>query len=591
MADAYAPNLNHAWSRLLIDELVRLGAGCFVLSPGSRSTPLTAAVAQHPRAPHIMHFDERGAGFYALGRAKAEGRPAVLICTSGSAAANYWPAIVEAAQSGVPLIVVTADRPPELLDCGANQAIDQTRLFGTYARTFHALPCPTLAIPAAAVLTTAAAAFAAATGTDPGPVHINCAFREPLAFEPDGADLRGHLAPIDAWLDSGMPYTRKSTTRTLLDSEGDRLLLEDLHDFERGVIVLGALRSDFDRQLAAELAMILGWPVLPDFNSGLRLGFDNPNVVHHYDQLLLSERFRKGFRPDCVLHLGGRMVSKRLAQHLKAVRPEYIHVDNVPGRLDPNHQATRRVVQDPGGFCAWLLPYCGRGAAQTWPLDAPALSREAGELLATLHPVTGPLSEIGVARTISRERPAGSLLFAGNSMPVRELDMYGAAGGPAGRDAASRGASGIDGNIATAIGMADALGAPATALLGDLTALHDLNSLALLRGVRRPFALVVVNNDGGGIFHFLPIAGETAIFEPYFGTPHGLNFEQAAAMFGLEYARPRNLDAFRDEYRHAMEEGGPMIIEARTDRAANAEQHKALQAKLAEAIDAMVGQG
>ncbi|MBI1319292.1 MAG: 2-succinyl-5-enolpyruvyl-6-hydroxy-3-cyclohexene-1-carboxylic-acid synthase [Candidatus Hydrogenedens sp.] len=586
MPDEFAPNLNHAWSRLIVDELVRLGAGCFVLSPGSRSTPLTTAVAQHPRAPHIMHFDERGAAFYALGRAKASGKPTVLICTSGSAGANYWPAVVEASQSQVPLIILTADRPPELLQCGANQAIEQTRLFGSYARAFHALPCPSLALPAAAVLTTVDDAHAAATGAHAGPVHINCAFREPLALEPDGLDLKPYLAPVDAWLDSDRPYTRQASTRTVLDSEGDRDLLERLEDVEKGVLVIGTLRTAFDRAMAAKLAATLGWPVLPDFTSGLRLGLDAPHVVHHYDQLLLSEKFRMAFRPDFVMHLGGRLVSKRLAQHLKACRAEYLHVDDATGRLDPDHQVARRVVQDAGSFCAWLLPYLGRGATPAWSIDAPALSRETARLLDEHLPATGRLSEIGVAHVLTKERPAGSLLFAGNSMPVRELDMYGAADAPAGFDAASRGASGIDGNIATAVGMADALNAPATALIGDLTALHDLNSLALLRGVRRPFALVIVNNDGGGIFHFLPIAKEAAVFEPYFGTPHGLRFEQAAAMFDFEYAQPRNLDSFRDEYRHAMEENAPMIIEVRTDRALNADAHRALQARIAEAIDA-----
>jgi len=581
-----APNLNHAWSRLVIDELVRLGVSAFVLSPGSRSTPLTMAVANHPRAPHMMHFDERGAAFYALGRAKAAGKPAVLICTSGSAAANYWPAVVEASETGIPLVLLTADRPPELLGRGANQAIDQAHLFGNYARAYHAIPCPDTAVPAANLLTTVDAAYAAATAADAGPVHMNCPFREPLAPDPDNTDLKQWLAPIDAWCDSDDAFTMLERTRVEFDSETERRLLEMAQHVEKGVLLLGELKHGFDREMARKLAGALGWPVITDYMSGLHTGVVLPHGVPYYDQLLLSDRFRKQFRPDFILHLGGRIISKRLQQHLKAVRPTYLHVDGNPRPIDPNHQVTHRIVHEVGAFCAWLLPMVRGRNFPKWPVDAPALSRRVSEMLSQSLPATGRLTEPAVAHMLSKERPEGSLLFAGNSMPVRDLDMYACEDGPAGIDMGSRGASGIDGNLATAIGMSDELGLPGTAVVGDLTALHDLNSLALLRGIGRAFVVVVINNDGGGIFHFLPIAKHQEKFEPYFGTPHGLHFGDAAEMFGLEYAAPRSLDSLRDEYNHAMEDGHPMLIEVRTNRSENTGAHRALHEKIVKEVEA-----
>lgn len=577
-----ASNLNHCWSGLLVEELLRCGVFGFVLSPGSRSTPLTMAVVSNERAPHLMHYDERGAAFYALGRAKALNRPVALVCTSGSAVANYWPAVVEAAANGVPLVVVTADRPPELLHCGANQAIDQTRIFGAHVRASVALPCPDAAIPAAYVLGTVNDACHRAMGPEPGPVHINCSFREPLAPEPDGVDLAAWLSPVDAWVKGDAPFT--SRVETLLMPDADAVI-DLLSPYTNGAIVAGELRSDEDRLQVLRLAELLGWPVLPDITSGLRLGEPSPQVLHHYDTLLLSESFRKQFTPEIVLHVGGRVVSKRLAQHLAHLRPVLVHVDGNPARLDPGHQVSHRIIAPVGVACAVMADaLAGSTTPSNWAQSFfPANAVVARLLEESLE--GGGLTEPAVAYAIARLRAEGSLLFAGNSLPVRELDSYASASGAWGSDTANRGASGIDGNIATAAGYADALGKPATLLLGDLTTLHDLNSLALLRGKRAPTVIVVINNDGGGIFSFLPVAGHTEHFETCFGTPHGMNFEHAARQFGLEYARPRSLDGFCDEYRHAMAEDCATLIEVVSDRAENVQAQRALQARLTAVVE------
>lgn len=581
---ADAPNLNHLWSQLLVEELVRCGIGGFVLSPGSRSTPLALAVAQNSRAHSVVHFDERGAAFYALGRAKALGKPVALVCTSGSAAANYWPAVVEAAAAGVPLVIVTADRPPELLQCGANQAIDQVRLYGGYARATVELPTPSEHIAPAYLLAAINDAFHKALYPSPGPVHINCMFREPLAPVADGVDLAAYAAPLQQWHTGGTVFTARPDVRHV-PSPQDVAIAEDvLKSGASGAIIVGELPPGCDREPIVALAEKLGWPLLPDVTSGLRFGCAGPACLPYYDALLLSESFREAFRPEVVLHLGGRFVSKRLLQHLASLRPTYLHVDASPARQDPNHQATHRIVAAPDLFCAALS-----ARANSEAVALSDLSTVTATVRATLEHALCDRSENcepTVAHIISSMAPEGSALFIGNSLPVREMDLFGVAGGNRLVVGANRGASGIDGNIATAAGFADALGREATILVGDLTLLHDLNSLALLRGKRQPTALVVINNDGGGIFSFLPIAEHGEHFERCFGTPHGMDFEGAARQFGLEYARPKHADAFHDEYRHALEEECTTLIEVRTERARNVELQRELQLRIAAAVDA-----
>ncbi|MFP4501159.1 MAG: 2-succinyl-5-enolpyruvyl-6-hydroxy-3-cyclohexene-1-carboxylic-acid synthase [Candidatus Hydrogenedentota bacterium] len=578
-----AANRNQLWARLLVSELVRAGVCGFVLSPGARSAPLTLAVAEHPGAAHTMHYDERGAAFHALGWARATGRPAVLVCTSGSAAANYMPAVVEAAQSHTPLVALTADRPPELIACGANQAIDQTKLFGDYARWFFELPCPTLEIAPAFVLTTADQAVRRSLAPPAGPVHLNCHFREPLAPTPEPHDFKDYLAPLATWMAQNTPFTQWHTARrvpggpvTLPALPGERA------GAMRGIVVIGRLTHETDRAAVAHFVQRLGWPVFPDIASGLRFQAGAP-FVSHYDQLLLSSRFCAHCRPDCVLHIGGAVTSKRLVQHLAALRMPFVHVAEHPLRHDPQHQVTHRIEADIAAWCE-----AAGDAAWPAPADAPwcgpihTANAAAAQCIARQTPQTA-CNEIAVARAVCARAPAASLLFLGNSMPVRDADMYAAPREDPPRIAVSRGASGIDGNIATAAGYARGTGAPVTALLGDLAALHDLNSLALLRGLDTPFVLVVINNDGGGIFHFLPVAEAHALFDPYFGTPHGMDFAHATEQFGLGYARPASMPDFTAAYDAALTAGAPVLIEVTTNRAANSVLHRHVQARVAAA--------
>lgn len=570
-------NLNRFWADLIVDELVRSGVDMFCLAPGSRSTPLTMAVAAHPKARHVMHFDERGTAFCALGYGRARGRPAAWITTSGTAVANGLPAVVEAATDGVPLLLITADRPPELRDTGANQTIDQVKLFGAYVRWQFDLPVPTTEVDPAMVLTTVDQAVYRAQRTPRGPVHLNCMFREPLAPDPDDPGNDG--APVPRRRDL-RPFTTYTPTRAAVDPDAIEQLWASLRDVERGIVVAGRLDSFAQADAVRWLADVLGWPLLPDVTSQLRLGRAGyaETRVGYYDLILADEAFRDGVRPDAVLHVGGRSTSKRLMHFLQQVQPHpYVVVRDDPARLDPNHQVTLRVEADVISFCRHLAERvqaeADRPPPGAWRDVWKAASGAAGRHLDAFFAQQTTLSEPLVARCISRTIPEGHGLCLASSMPVRDMDMFALLDGAPAFVAANRGASGIDGTIATAAGLVLGLEGPVTLVVGDLALLYDLNSLALLRQLPAPLVVVAVNNHGGGIFSFLPVARHADVFEPFFGTPHDLDFASAAGLFGIDYARPQTPEALEEVYRAACRRATSTLIEVTTDRAENHALH------------------
>ncbi len=581
-----APNIASLWSELIVEELIRHGVTAFHLAPGSRSAPLAVAVARNPRARWRMHFDERGMGYHALGEAAARGRPSVLVCTSGTAVANLFPAVVEAARAHVPLVLLTADRPPELQATGANQTIDQTRIFGDYAKWSVVLPTPTLDVAPEVLLTTVGQAVYRCVGAPAGPVHLDCPFREPLAPSPTGQDFSTYLSSVRGWRNGDGPYTTYGEPISGSDSGILKQVLARIDQTRHGVLVVGKLSSREESEAAMRLARALNWPTLPDVASGLRLGDIRAPLVHYFDQILLSERYRRLFRPQTILHLGGPVTSKRYLRQLEMQPPaNYILVANHPQRNDPAHRVTLRGELEIADFCGAITPAVTRKGEDAWLYAFRNASMKVKELVQASVDESPDLTEIAVAQLVSRHIHEGTVLLLGNSMPIRDMDMYGFAGGAEITVAVNRGASGIDGLIATAAGWARGAEKPVTAVLGDLAALHDLNSLALVRGLEVPFVLVVVNNDGGGIFSFLPVAEFPDVFEPVFGTPHGLRLVHAAELFGLEYANPRTKDEFVEAYTQARDRRTPTLIEVLTDRRANFEVHRALQARIAEALD------
>ncbi|MBI4558952.1 MAG: 2-succinyl-5-enolpyruvyl-6-hydroxy-3-cyclohexene-1-carboxylic-acid synthase [Candidatus Hydrogenedentes bacterium] len=582
---ADAPNLNALWAELIIEELFRNAVDTFFLAPGSRCAPLTVAVARHPKVRSVVHHDERGLAYCGVGYARAANRPAAIICTSGTAVANLLPGVVEASYAGLPLILLTADRPPELQDAGANQTIRQPGVFGEFVRWEHTFPCPDRSVPATAVLTTIDQAVYQAHAAPAGPVHLNCMYREPLAPVRSGDDFAEYLAPLTRWQKGTEPYTRYEAPGKAAP-ENLEPLAEILLNTARGVLVTGQLSKPADCLAVRDLTAALNWPTLPDAASGLRLGPDLAPIVHYYDQMLLAPRVRSLLSSETVLHLGGTVTSKRLSGHLQEFSPHnYVLVSDHPFRQDPSHRVTQRIAMPIAEFCEALSPHLtpDRADSETPPLHE--VSRHVGDAIEAYLDARKALYEPAVARLVSRLIPDGHGLFVGNSLPIRDLDMYAAVTPRLVPVFANRGASGIDGNAATIAGIAIGSDRPVTGIIGDLALMHDLSSLALLRKTPVPVTLVVLNNNGGGIFSFLPVADYPDVFEWYFATPHGYTFEHAAGLFGLEYFRPKTPDAFISTYQHCSNGGEASVIEVVTNRDENLRVHRELQEAVRTALD------
>ncbi|MEO0985995.1 MAG: 2-succinyl-5-enolpyruvyl-6-hydroxy-3-cyclohexene-1-carboxylic-acid synthase [Cyanobacteria bacterium J06639_14] len=572
-------NINSLWGSLLVEELVRNGVNYFIVSPGSRSTPLTVAIARHPQAQSIVCFDERAAAFHALGYTRATGQPAVLVCTSGTAAANYYPAVIEAAVDTLPLIIVSADRPPELHHTGANQTIQQTQLYGRYAQWEFELPCPDTQIAPQMVLTTVDQAVYRARRFPGGPVHLNCLLREPLAPTPQTFE-RDYLAPLQTWRTHSTPYTDYGHSTAIPSAADIAVLAATLNQSQRGLLVVGRLANQREQQAVLELARALNWPVFADVQSGLRLQADPlPTTILYFDQLwpTITEQ---DWTIETVVQIGRRMVSKRFLQWLEVYPPQHhLVIADDPLRHDPVHTVSLRLETRISDLVPTLLPQLESRPVAPWVTALIEASQKIHQVVDRVL-AQPTISEPAIARAVSRQLPADHGLYLANSMPIRDMDMYGAPEGGVTAIGGDRGTSGIEGAIAAAAGFAVGRQTPVTLLVGDLSLLHDLNSLALLKTVSQPVIVVVINNDGGGIFSFLPVAQFEDVFEPYFGAAHGFAFEAASQMFGLDYYQPQTSAEFIQVYQTALQKQRSAVIEVVTDRQANLALHQALHQEI-----------
>jgi 2-succinyl-5-enolpyruvyl-6-hydroxy-3-cyclohexene-1-carboxylate synthase len=552
-------NPSTAFGLAFCDELVRCGLREVVIAPGSRSTPLAMAfgdLEQRGRLRLHVRIDERSASFTALGLAKASRRPVAVLCTSGTAAANFHPAVIEADESGVPLLVLTADRPPELRSTGASQAIDQIKLYGSAVRWFCEAGVPERRAGAVAYwrsLACQAWGYAAGSaGGFAGPVHLNLAFRDPLTPDAGPGVAADHdwPEPLDGRPDA-RPWTR-------FEPGGTGAAQLDLPWTERGVVICGD--GDYDAAALVDLAEQAGWPLLAEPSSGARRG---PNALPAYQYLLATPEFMAAYRPDVIVSAGRPGLSRPQSALLAGPAARHVVIAQGPGRwADPQRAATDVAAgirlagparTTPSGTTPWLEGWRRADDAARCAVDA-VLDEEDG------------LTEPRLARDLVLWLPEDALLWAASSMPVRDIDVHAVTRADV-RVLASRGTSGIDGTVSAAIGAALAHGGPAFALIGDLAFLHDAPGLALGPSEPRPdLCLVVVNNDGGGIFSTLEQASFTGSFERLFGTPHGAGLDHLAAAFGLPYQR---LDQPEDLGK-ALPGTGLRIVEAQTDRAAGA---------------------
>jgi 2-succinyl-5-enolpyruvyl-6-hydroxy-3-cyclohexene-1-carboxylate synthase len=564
-----------AFARALVDEWARAGVREASLAPGSRSAPLALALAADERIRLHVHVDERSAAFFALGAAKASGAPAVVLCTSGTAAANFHPAVLEASHARAPLIVCTADRPPELRDTGAGQTVDQLGLYGGAVRWFCDAGVPD-DHPGAGVAWRSIAARTAAEALGPpaGPVHVNLAFREPLV--PTGAPLVAAPGRAD-----GRPWTTTTPATRALDPGTVERVAGMVRDHARGLVVAG-WGTGASPAAVGRFADAAGWPVLADAISGLRQG---PHAVSTYEALLRTPGFADRHRPDVVLRFGAPPTSKLLNAWL-GPDVQQVVVDPDDAWLDPGRSATERIAVDDSALLAALTdavtPHARR--ASTW-LDAwraadSAARRALDELLDGWEtPFEGR-----VARDIVDTVPDGATLVVASSMPVRDVEAF--ARPRAGvRFLANRGVSGIDGFVSTALGAAASSG-PVVALLGDLSLLHDANGLLGAAGRGLDATFVVLDNDGGGIFSFLPQAELPEHFQLVFGTPHGVDLAALAAVHDVPADRVDKAGDLLAALEAAVAAGGVRLIVVPTDRVDNVARHRDAWATVAAALDA-----
>ena len=573
-------NANTALASALVEELARCGVRHAVLSPGSRSTPLAVALRRQPAIDLTVIVDERSAAFFALGAAQATRTPVAVLCTSGTAAANLHPAVCEADLSAVPLVILTADRPPELRDIGAGQTIDQIKLYGSAVRWFCEVG--THDADDDGLLhyrSTACRAFAAARGEPrPGPVHLNLSWREPLA----PVEVPGAVTATDPLALEGRDV-RPLTAAPTLSADPSPFVLDELarlaSEARAGVIVAGRQADAAVREPLAILARRSGFPVLAEPTSQLRLGpHDRSRIVSTYDSLLRGGPFTPP-RADLVLRFGEMPSSRPLRAWLTRSGADEIVVDPSGAWNEPTRRAAALVRADPAAVAAGIAERLEprEDGASPW-LEADRAVRDAVEAeLARL----GEPSEPGLQAALGRAYRDGDLVYTASSMPIRDQEAYLPPGSADVLFLSNRGANGIDGLVSSGIGAAHAAGRPAVIVTGDLGLLHDLGGLAALRGVSAPVRIVVVHNDGGGIFSFLPqddvlAPGE---FEELLGTPRGIDLEGAARLFGLGHTRVDDLA----DLAGALDRGTG-LIEVPVDRGANVELHGRLQQAIASAV-------
>ncbi|KAH9772168.1 protein PHYLLO [Citrus sinensis] len=602
-------NINAVWASLLIEE-------CSRLAPGSRSSPLAVAASTHPLITCIACYDERSLAFHALGYARGSHRPAVIITSSGTAVSNLLPAdpsrkfqVVEASQDFVPVLLLTADRPPELQDAGANQAINQVNHFGSFVRFFFSLPAPTDQIPARMILTTLDSAVHWATSSPYGPVHINCPFREPLDNSPKHW-MSSCLKGLDIWTSSIEPFTKyiqvqhshacKSYTYCQMAE-----VLELVQGVNKGLLLVGAVHNEDEIWAVLHLARHIRWPVVADILSGLRLrkllaSFpeteQNILFLDHLDHALLSESVKDWIQFDVIIQIGSRITSKRISQMIEECFPcTYILVDNHPCRHDPSHSVTHRIQSTIVQFVDFLLKVQVPHRSSKWCSFLRALDMMVASEISFQICADYSLTEPHVAHELSRALTSNSALFVGNSMAIRDLDMYGRNWTTCThtvadimlnsefphqwiRVAGNRGASGIDGLLSTAIGFAVGCNKHVLCVVGDISFLHDTNGLAILkqRMKRKPILMLVINNHGGAIFSLLPIADRTEprILDQYFYTTHNISIQNLCLAHGLNHVQVKTKVELEEALSMSQHLGTDRVIEVESCIDANATFHR-----------------
>ncbi|MFE8698152.1 2-succinyl-5-enolpyruvyl-6-hydroxy-3-cyclohexene-1-carboxylic-acid synthase [Cytobacillus sp. FJAT-53684] len=549
-----------------VSELYKNGVEDVVVSPGSRSTPMAMIIHEHPELRVHIHVDERSAAFFALGIAKATKRPVAILCTSGTAAANYFPAIVEAKIARVPLLVLTADRPHELRDVGAPQAIDQIHLYGNHVKWFVEMAPPEKSEEMIRYARTVCARAASTALSSPaGPVHLNFPFREPLIPQLDRADLF-------EMNERSKGYVKIQAGELALNVEQYKEMAESMHAYKRGIIVCGAIETDGFAEAVTSLAKKLGFPILADPLSQLRSGkHDGSHIIDTYDTFLKNEEAKKFLKPNLIIRFGALPVSKPLTIFLKENHDvRQFVVDGGGGWRDPGMISSEMIYCHETHLCESIEVFVEQVNDSSFFEKWDEINQLTRKSLAEINELA-VLSEGKLFYQLADQLPEGATLFVGNSMPIRDLDTFFHFNDKSIRIMANRGANGIDGTISTALGAGTCL-QPLYLVLGDLTFFHDLNGLIAAKQYGIDIHILLINNNGGGIFSFLPQASHPKNFESLFGTPLDLEFEHAVKMYGGQYELISDWDHFSKVL--AGENSGLTVMEIKTNRNRNIAEHR-----------------
>ncbi len=578
-----AENPSHACALVLVDELARCGITDAVLAPGSRSAALAMALHDDPRIRLHVEVDERSAAFLAIGIARLTGRPAPVVVTSGSAVANLHPAVIEADTGLVPLVLLTADRPPELRATGANQAIVQVDLFGRATRWSVDVGVPEDRAGSVALWrSTVDRAVAESTGLSgqAGPVQVNLPFREPtVPLADDGRSPPASWSHPLAGRADRRPWLQVDRAVRSVPSAELRAFAGRMLSTERGLIVVGSTTARPGP--IHDLSRAAGWPIVAEATSGVRTGDRAIATAHH---LLAHAGFARGHTPDLVLRIGRSGLSRAVAGLLGPEVPQVL-LDPDGAWHDPDRTVSDLLVADVGLTCAALTEQLAMTTSSEWTDSWRRADRIAREVIDAVLDADDAPSEPRIARDVAAAVPDGGALVVASSMPVRDLDQFMLPRERV-RMVANRGASGIDGFVSTALGVALVNGGPTVALCGDLSLLHDANGFLLAPDAPRvDVTFVVVDNDGGGIFSFLPQAGFPGSFERVFGTPHGRDLQRLAAFHDLGYTHVASAGGVTGAVEDAIGAGGIQLVHLRTDRQANVELHRRITAEVGAALD------